>query len=70
MSRKLAFDIKLLDDNNRPLPADIKQAEAIKRLRPDLFADIEADTLTIKQAQPEMYQSFMELVWQQVRAEA
>lgn len=70
MLRKLAIDYELVDDNNRALPALIKQAEAIKRLRPDLSADIDAGTLTIKQAQSEMYRSFMELVWQQVEAEA
>ncbi len=68
--RKLAHDMDLYNDDDKLFVAGIKQAEAIKRLRPDLFADIEAGTLTIKQAQPEMYRSFMELVCRQVRAEA
>ena len=68
--RKLAHDLGLCNDDGKPLPALIKQTEAIERLRPDLSAGIKAGTLTIKQAQIEMYRSFLELVLQQVRAEA
>ncbi len=67
--RNLARMVGLVSDDGKLLVAGIKQAEAIKRLRPDLYVDLEAGTLTLTQAQPEMYRSYIELLYRQVRGE-
>ena len=62
--------VGLVDDDNRPLPASIKQGEAIKRLRPDLFQRLEDNTLSIRQAQPEVVRAFWDAAKLQIESES
>ena len=68
--RELATMVGLVDDDNRPLPASLKQGEAIKRLRPDLFQRLEDNTLSIRQAQPEVVRAFWDAAKLQIESES
>lgn len=68
--RELATMVGLVDDDNRPMPALIKQGEAIKRLRPDLFQRLEDNTLSIRQAQSEVVPAFWDVVKLQIESES
>lgn len=64
--RELARRLGLVNDDGKPMPAGIKQCEAIQRLRPDLAERIDAETLTINQAQPDVYREFLNVLKRQI----
>lgn len=67
--RELALNVGLVNDDGKTMPAEIKQCEAIERLRPDLSERIRAGTLTIKQAQPDAYLAFLDVLKQQIEGD-
>ena len=69
MLRELAHSLGLVNDDGKPMPAGIKQCNAIQRLRPDLSERITAGTLTIKQAQLDVYREFLDVLKRQIEAD-
>ena len=63
--------LKLLRDVGRRVgvyPAIILQIDAIKRLCPDLYEQLRARSLTIEDAQPEVWNAFWEVLQEQMEA--
>jgi hypothetical protein len=67
-----AIASQLVLTNNRTgktVPAIIQHCSAVRRLRPDLFQQIEAGRLTVYHAMPDVYRAFVKLVFDQAKGE-